>query len=322
MFSFFLMAAFLAPAFPEAMPVAMVLEIKGTATVKPARGGERRATRMLVLAPGDRLIPVDKAEVTIVFLHDGHQERIGANTEATVERTGCKASVGIERLTAVAPKPVKDGLQNLKENERGAAKIFRSSAAPGSATPHVTPFPESKVVSDRPRFTWSVVPGAKEYVVQLVYGGSNRPAWVKAQTVKEVGLDYPSGEKALTRGRKYHWTVLAQTEGDALRKVAEAEFSVATEAESAALAELKPLEASEKPADLLLAALAYHNAGVYGTALALFDRQIKLLPKEPMFHAARAEYLEQSGRAEEAKAAWEKARELGYVGPGEKESPR
>jgi hypothetical protein len=308
-----------APAAPR--PVAMILEVKGNVTAHTAQGTPRRATAMQVLGAGDRLLTKADGSMTLVFLKDHHQERLQPSTEATVSPDGCTAGPGVERLARPAPpRPVKDGLRNVTVNERGAAKIFRSDAPPAAVRPRVTPMSESKVVSDRPTFTWASTSGAQAYIVQVVIGGSNRPAWRQPIRTAATSLAYPKGEQPLPRGRKVQWTVLAETREGARRKVVEADLAIASEAEAKALADLKAQAQTAPPTELVLIALAYHNAGAFDEALTLFERLAQLAPEEPMFHAARAEYLEQAGKSEEANVAWKRARKLGYVAPGEKET--
>jgi Flp pilus assembly protein TadD len=49
-------------------------------------------------------------------------------------------------------------------------------------------------------------------------------------------------------------------------------------------------------------------------ALITYERLAKLSPHEAAFHAACAQLYERAGRPEDAKKAWAKAKELGYVG--------
>lgn len=103
--------------------------------------------------------------------------------------------------------------------------------------------------------------------------------------------------------------------GDERKPLAGGEFYFVTAAKADELKALEPLAKSSIPADVLLAAAIYEGNRVYEEALRLYERLCQLSPREPVYHAVRAALYEQVGRTEEAKEAWAKAAQLGYVRP-------
>src|SRR5581483_8647853 len=111
---------------------------------------------------------------------------------------------------------------------------------------------------------------------------------------------YPAKEKPLLHGSVYTWYVRARTDKKADQLAWKSQFWVATKMEIEELGQLKALTGSKDAGDLLLAALTYEEYGIYEEAMALFQRLVKLAPKEASFHAALAYYYERAARAEEA----------------------
>src|SRR4051812_35111315 len=92
--------------FPEAQPdprpgasnpVGMVLSTKGAVMRERGKDKPRRLASMDLLAAGDRLSAADRAEAQIVFLADGHRERLKSGARATVGEKGCDPETAVER---------------------------------------------------------------------------------------------------------------------------------------------------------------------------------------------------------------------------------
>ena len=71
----------------ENVPLAMILEVRGTVRLQATRDRNQRAVPGAAYA-GDRLTLADDAEVQLVVLSDWHKERLRPGTEATVRRKG------------------------------------------------------------------------------------------------------------------------------------------------------------------------------------------------------------------------------------------
>jgi formylglycine-generating enzyme required for sulfatase activity len=70
------------------VPLAMILEVRGTVQLQPGGGPARAAIAQTLLFIGDRLTLAADAEVRLVDLSDLHQERLQPGREATVRRKG------------------------------------------------------------------------------------------------------------------------------------------------------------------------------------------------------------------------------------------
>jgi tetratricopeptide (TPR) repeat protein len=292
----------------------MVLKVEGGVKLHAAKGPIRDVRVMDMLYVEERLATPEGGQVMLVFFKDGQREQVKAKTEATIGEKGCQPAGAVERLKATdAARAVQPGLDELKRSSRGAVSVFRSSL--DDMPPTVSPMQGATIVTDRPTLVWTPAEKAKAYRVELIASGSNRLIWRAEAT--EARLSYPDKQKPLTRGRKYEWRVTAELGEELSKLVAKSDFSLATAAEAEELAKLKPLTESKDAPDLILAAATYHAYGVYGEALAIFERLAEVSPKEPAYQAARAAYYERGGRRDDAKKAWTRAKELGFVLPAE-----
>lgn len=303
MLSLLLAASLCYPA-QDAEPVAMVLEVKGKATFERDKDAPRRAGAMTLLRPGDRLA----GDVVIVFLNDGHRERLKA--KATVETKGCTPADAVERVDGPKLPPANlETLRELARSSRGAVGVVRGETPPDPKI--VTPLYGATIETDRPTLTW---PDAKAdaYLVQF-YSGSQgkdqRLLW--RATVKETKVEYPKKEKPLEFGRKYQWKVIPLKGEDASAEpIVDSKFLTLTKIEIDMLSHVKPLAISKQPADWLVAAVSYEAHGVYGEALRLYEKLAEHSPQEPNYQSALASYYERAGRKDLAAKAREKAKSL------------
>jgi hypothetical protein len=255
----------------------------------------------------DRLIAQD-AGVRLVFLDDGHLEQLKPKARVTVASKGCRPDDGVELIARKKPSPAQlESLRDLARSGRGAVGVVRGRPP---ATPQaVTPLYGATVITDRPTLTWRPVKNAASYRVELWSGDGERLIWRAKPAVAQ--LNYPPKEKALRLGTAYLWQVRARSATDEdLGLVVDSEFSTAGEMEVAKLAALQPLASGADAADWLQAAVTYQDFGVYGEALALFEKLAAKQPDKPKFQEALAIYYERAGRTEEAKKAQEKAKKL------------
>jgi hypothetical protein len=295
----------------SAAPVAMVLTTKGMATLERDAEKPRRLGAMTLLRPGDRVQVAGGGEVTLVFLEDGHRERLKPKIQATVQAEGCQPAEARQRLEGPKLAPANlESLRDLANSSRGAVGVLRGDPPPKPQV--VTPLYGATIQTDRPALTW---PDAKAeaYLVQLFSGadGKDKRLLWKA-TVKETRLSYPEKEKPLELGRKYQWHVIPLKGDDASADpIVDSKFLVLTKYEIDLLSNLKPLLASKVPADLLLAAVSYEAHGVYDEALRLYERLAELSPEEANFQVALVSYYDRAGRKDLAQKARERAKKLG-----------
>jgi hypothetical protein len=304
-------AALVLAADTEEPAAAMVVKVQGKVELRPARGDAKRLAVMDLLYPGDRLRAEGDSQADLVFEKDGRREQLRPGAEATVGKAGCRPAEAVQAVKKARPaKPVVlDGLRELDRNSQGATVVPRGPV--DEKQPAVVPVADSRVLSDQPTFSWQAVPKAKRYRVE-VFTLTGRKMWTAEPT--EARLPYPSKEKPLPRGREFTWRAYAETEDEVL-PCGSAGFYVVSAAELKELEPLRELAASSDPDDLVLAAVGYEAKQLYAEALEVYERLCRQSPGEPAFQAARAVLLERAGRRDEAKAAWAKAREAGFV-PG------
>jgi hypothetical protein len=293
--------------------VAMVLSVQGPVTIA-TEGREPRPTKVMdLLSDKDRLTVAADGAATLIFLGDNHRERIKPGVQVTVGSDGCTPPEAVERGQSLAASVAYRDVHRLSGTGQGAAVVLRDPGPPDQSAA-VTPMFGSTVLTDRPTLSWRAERKNASYRVRFMSGrldtarGKEQTLWT-ART-KEMHLAYPVKEKPLWYGNIYSWQVTAGTDDRAEQLIAEGQFSVATRGEVAEMAPVQKLAASEEPADLLLAALAYQDYGVYDEALSLFERLAHQQPREPRFQFALAYYYARAGRAEEAKKAREQAKEL------------
>jgi hypothetical protein len=301
-----LAAALIAPAADSAPPVAMVLTVKEDVSVTSGQDKPRRLGAADLLRPGDRLEAAEAGEAILLFLADGHRERLKPGAKASVADKGCTPAEAVETLPVGKLAPVQtDSLRDLSGSSRGAVGILRGDNPPAPQV--VTPIFGAVVLTDHPALSWQPVEGAEGYRVELLSGDGQRMLW--RVTTKEARLPYPD-KPALGRGAKYLWRVSALLGEDKTKPVVDSKFQVATKGEMEALAPLADLPGKADDAALLLGAVTYEAHGVYDKALELYEELAKRAPEAPNFQEALGNYYERAGRADKAKAAREKAAEL------------
>ena len=293
---------------------AMVLATKGAVALVRDKYAPRRLGAMTLLRPGDRVRIPDNGEVTIVFLHDGHRERLKA--DVTVEAKSCQPAAAVERLKGADLPPANlESLRGLANSSRGAVGVLRGS--PPARPQVVTPLFGATIPTDRPSLTW---PDAKAdaYLVQLYNGAEGKDQRLLWKTiVKENRLAYPEQHKPLEFGRRYQWRVIPLKGEDASADpIVASKFLVLTKTEIDLMSNLKPLLASKNQGDLLLAAVSHEAHGVYDEALRLYERLAHAAPEEANFQVALANYYERAGRKDLAQKARDKAKQLGALSVG------
>jgi hypothetical protein len=304
-----LLSALLVQSVPRDPAAAMVLSVQGKVELQRAWGEKRRLGEMDFLYPGDRLRPQGDGRAVLVFVDDEHREQVKG--PATVAQAGCKPPEAVEVLRKPGPemKAVLDGLKELDRSGRAAGTVFRSPS--DDERPAVTPVDGSRVLTDRPAFTWRPVPKVKGYRIEVFKKADLKvkPEWTADPT--EARWTYP---RPLPRGREYAWRVYAVTDEE-VRPCAGGGFYLVGAGETGDLEKLQTLAAGDDAGDLVLAAVGYEGQQAYGEALAAYERLCRRAPHAAAFQAARAALLERAGRTEEAKKAWADAEKAGFVLP-------
>lgn len=283
-------------------PVARVLDLQGEVSIHDASGKLRKAALYATIYAGERVSGQAKATCVIGFRSDGHLERFSGPFESTIaEKRGEPAGVRQQRPTAPAQKSAGKWISELPDFTTAGVEIARGGKDP---LPRLVPIQNSVILSDRPTFSWPSVPPAHGYRLNVFQG--NRRVWSAAAA--GTTLEY-QGPQALQPGVEYEWEVVFQT-GD--RKAYVAKFTVASETERQAAADMSEALDGAEPAWLALAALHFQQHRLYAEAMNTFERLTKHSPKVAYHHAALASLYATAGRAAESQASERRARELGY----------
>jgi hypothetical protein len=294
-----------------ALPVAMVLDVAGKATLQRSDGPAQVLQTMDLLRPGDRLKVADGA-VRLVLLNDGHGERLPAKAEVTVGDQGCQPAEAVERLPRKLSAAQLKRLRGLAQSNRAGVGVLRSPES--DAVPAVTPLFGSMVVSERPTLTWPAVSGATGYEVRLVSGQGKEERLEWKATTTESRLRYPDGQPPLPAGVVRYWEVRAQLPGGKEQVAVRSKFNLATETERASLRKLERLVDSSDAADWLLAAASYEAYFAYDEALRLYEKLAQRHPEAAHVHTALASYYARAGQKEKSEASRQRAKQLQGTG--------
>jgi hypothetical protein len=296
---------------PEAPrhPVAMVLEVEGRATLRRGEAPARPLREADLLRPGDRVEAAEGARLSVVLLADGHGETVQPGRTVTVGPDGCAPADAVRRHEARLPQADLTALRGLARSSRGGVGVLRHGPE-GEEVPAVTPLRGSRLLTNRPAFSWPAVPGATSYEVRLfALQADRKPEW-KATTT-QTHLAYPEKQPPLPYNRTRYWEVTPLDKDGQPLPAIRSRFHVAPVAQIAQLAKLKLLARGSDPKDWLLAAASYEAVYAYDDALPLYEKLAARRPDQAAYQRALAHYYTLAGRREDAARARSRARELG-----------
>lgn len=282
---------------PEA--VAVVIRVAGAVHVlrgQPARATPAAAGTRLVA--GDVVRPAAGAAATLLH-RDGRIQAVAAPLRLAAPGTAPPQGLFARTVGTLQQVAVADPRQ-----QPGRAGVIRP--VPGGIVA-IEPRNGIRVLDVRPRLVWSAVPGAASYTIQLWSAGE---APVRFRTGTDTTTLFPDSLPPLRPGVEYRWTVAAAPRG---RPAQPQTFRVAGEPERAAIAHaLDALRAAGLDPDgdgLLLAAIAYRDAGLVYRARAALDRlEATGGPLGPEALLLRARLLEAAGDSAAADGARARAR--------------
>jgi tetratricopeptide (TPR) repeat protein len=312
----FLLATVAAQAASPPQPfVAMVLRVEGHVELRPVKGDPRPAEAMDLLHSGDLLTTQTDGSAIVVFCSDGRRERVRPRCQATIGVPGCAPSTAVEPLPASAKEQetVREALKGLSAASRGAVAVLRDP--PGNAGAAVHPFNGTRVLTNRPDFSWHPDKAARSYRLEVSEGSSGRLIW--KETTTSASEKYPASSNPLRHGRAYVWRVIA-IEESVDQPWAAGEFFVLSAIEAATLERLRPLTRSDDPADLSLAAAVFESKGVLDEAVRLYERLVSLEPEKKSFRTALARLYTRLGREEDAQKVRQEIEKLNAVHSSEK----
>jgi hypothetical protein len=286
----------------------MVLSANGNVTLTRGSENPRRLGAMDLLRPGDRLRSTEQSQAMLVFLDDGHRERVKPAAAVTVEKKDCVPAENVERLAAVesANSTQLASLRELAQSTHAGVGVLRGEV-PEKPQP-ATPMYGTTVLTLRPELSWQAVSGADSYQVALMRNNGKHVVWRENTT--KPHLAYPASAPSLRPAAKYTWRVTARLDGGKQETIVNSKFLTATPAEMKELARLKPLAASAEPEKMILAAAGYEAHGVYDQALPLYEKLARKDPDSAAIESVLANYYERAGHPEKARAARRNADEL------------
>jgi hypothetical protein len=290
--------------------VAMVLLGDG---VELRRGQERARPlgTLVLLWPGDRLEAAAGGEAVLVFLGDGHRERLKPGHKATVTAKGCQPATAVQPFGAALLSPTNlAALRRLRPSASGAVSVTNKEVSgavevpspskeprmPQGPRPRVRPTYGARIGTVRPDLSWPVAAGADGYRVEVLSPerGGTKLLW--QATTKKPRLSYPAKKKPLQWGGYYNWNVRPLHGNRAGEPMVRGFFRVLTKEEIRDRAEVKRLADSKVPEDWVQAAALYGVREDFDEALRLFERLAAARPTEPAFQRALADLYEMQGR--------------------------
>ena len=178
-------------------PVAVIIEIVGKPT-KSIAGVAKPVRRLDLLRPGDLVSAGPGGGVTVVFVADGHLEKLAEDASITVkEKAGEDAKGKVLRLPSTMSEPNLKAFRDKIRGGRIGGGVFRSDEASRAA---VGPVDGTVVATAKPAFRWPAVPGAASYRLELLSGAATTAEKILwSRTTKESEFSYPDDEGPLAR---------------------------------------------------------------------------------------------------------------------------
>lgn len=291
-------------------PVAVIVEIVGKPT-RTIAGAAKPARRLDLLRPGDEVSAGPGAGLSVVFVADGHIERLAAGSSIRVAETGGVDARGtVERRPSGMSEP---NLQAFRDRIRGGrigGGVFRS----GEARPAVAPVEGTVVAVTRPAFRWPSAPVAATYRLELLSGAATTAEKVLwSRTTKAAEIAYPDDVRPLKRGLRYRWRVVAVgAEGIEAPVVRESRFLVGPASLEPQAAALTRQAREGEPAEQLLAGIALESLGLLDELYPLYLRLAERAATDPNLWIKAADAAARAGHPEEAARFRARAESLGW----------
>jgi hypothetical protein len=280
------------------IPVAMVLSSQGHCHLLGDE--ESRPLRVMqCLRAGDKVVASKESETIIVFLEDGHRERIVPNSTVTCQRDGCQPKQSVQKLPSKSV--VRSHVQRTRyhvRGTRGAVGLLRGGGDKGAWGSQ--PIDTACILETKPRLAWRTVPQATNYSVSLFQADGIQKIWTVSTT--ETSIAFPTTEVPLTQGRGYRWKVSARLAQQTSQVVVNSSFLVATQREFDEIKQLQPLLESKELADLVYAALTLESYGVYDRVITALEKAVDVSSGDQHLVDLLRNYYRQAGRVTEAEA--------------------
>jgi hypothetical protein len=285
----------------QTMPAALVASFEGPVQIRVSGGDPEPAVVGQRLEVGDEILPGNGGRVVLVT-------RTGAAqivTQSTVIQDAPAAS-GSSMMARTIGVLAQAATSDARSGGGAAARQGMIRPIPGQTT-LVSPRNGLTVQSVRPTFAWTPTPG-QTYELMLRNTAGGRPEVFDAGT--DTTWTYPDDLPALDFGATYAWTVFVGGRQGG-RALPQQEFRVIAAPEFAQLNEFMN-EIEEFGLDpltdgLFLTVVAFRDLGLFydaGEALVGIERQNEMSAD---LYLLKGEILDALGRAEEARAAFDRA---------------
>ncbi len=292
-------------------PVAVIIEVVGKPT-RSVAGVVKPIRRLDLLRPGDGVSAGPGGRVTVVFVADGHLEKLAEGASITVaEAGGEKAEGKVERLPSDLSEP---NLQAFRDKIRGGrigGGVFRANEGP---RPAVGPVDGTVVATARPAFRWPAATGAASYRVELLSGAATTAEKILwSRVTKKTEIPFPDDARPLTRGLRYRWRVGA-VGGDGFETpvVKESLFLVGPAAYESQAAALTRLAREGDPGQQLLAGVGLESLGMLDELYPLYTRLAERAGTDPNLWIKAADFAARAGHPQEATRFKARAEDLGW----------
>ena len=293
------------------LPVALVLSVEGNVTERALECAPEALRRGALVRPGSHLTSTSTGSALLYFVGDGHTERILPSSKVIVWAEGGKPHEAVERMVAARrlSKPNLSRLREFVQSSQPAIGEFRGGSL-AELHSAVTPIFGATILDTRPSFTWPKRADAGSYRFSVFNILPDKDELLWTVSVSEAHLNYPRNKEALGFGEAFRWRAIV-SKGPSIGVVAaEGKFFTITKRQLKGIAELRELAQSKDTGDLVLAATSYEANGLYGEALATYERLAKTLPNEPTFEHALEFYYLLAGQPEKSKTAKKRAEQL------------
>lgn len=290
--------AFAAPLAAQEDPAALVVRLQGEVQVRHAGASPTAAAVGERLLAGDEVLPASGARA-ILITRTGAQQVVTSATTVTEPRGGGNPDMFARAMRTLAQAASADA-----RTAGGRQGMIRP--IPGEPV-LVAPRNGLTVTSPRPTFSWLLVDGAAGYTIQIRRVDGGRPIRFES-TPNHFTL--PDDVPALLPGAEYAWTV-APLRG---RPTREQRFRVIDPTEYADLAatldEVVELGLDPSGDGLFLSAVVYRDLDLFYEAAAALEELERSGALTAELYLLKGEILTEIGRAEEARAAFDRADEM------------
>lgn len=254
-------------------PVAMVTDIKGTATLTET-GKQKQLTLLYYLAPGSELHIESGSAVVVTYFVKPMEFTLAGPAEVTIGTDGPQVTKGN-----------KPEIRSFDSRRADAAKKFEPIQRERVAFAAVQmrgPKPElkavapanTKVLSTTPEFSWTELPGVKHYRFVLLDGAGKA---LYERSLDGTLLRLPKAN-ALKYGTAYDWRIEAEVSpGQTISTTATFNVIDAARAKSVAMARPKP---GAPFSERLLFAARLESEGLGGEAKQAWLELVKERPND------------------------------------------